>query len=102
MFNVDLGRYYEFLIEAQIATEDEVDLITKINGYNEEALDGILYARMAYHDLEQVLECEPDLKELYIDLYGNDDFDEEDEDEEYYDDEDDELNGDDGEEEEDE
>lgn len=49
---------YEAIIEFGIATEEEVDLVTDINGYNVDTLNDIIYARTGYHDLEQFLEDE--------------------------------------------
>jgi len=43
----------EQLIELNIAEEKEIDLVCHINGYNEETLNDILYARNGYRSLEQ-------------------------------------------------
>jgi hypothetical protein len=37
-----------------IATEAEIQLVTDINGFTEEALLDILYARTAYRNFEQL------------------------------------------------
>lgn len=47
-----------YLIENGIATEDEIDLVCAINGYNQETLNDILYARTGYRSLEQLREEE--------------------------------------------
>lgn len=39
-----------------IATDEELELITCINGMNIEALNGVIYARTGYHDIEQYME----------------------------------------------
>lgn len=44
-----LDQKYDYLIECGIATEKEIQLVTCINGYNEESLDNILYARCGEH-----------------------------------------------------
>ena len=49
---------WDFLEDMEIATKNELQLITNINGYNLEALESVLYARTGYRDLEQYLECE--------------------------------------------
>ena len=49
---------WDFIMEQGIATEEELKLVTYINGYNVEALNSIIYARTAYHDMEQLQECE--------------------------------------------
>lgn len=41
-----------FLIEQEIATEDEISLVTQINDYSIDTLNDILYARTGYHDLD--------------------------------------------------
>ena len=50
----------EQLIELGVATEDEICLVCNINGFNERALNDILYSRTGYHTLDQYME------ELYI------------------------------------
>lgn len=41
-----------------IATPEEIDLVTTINGYSEESLNDILYARTGYRTIEQFEEAE--------------------------------------------
>ena len=43
----------EQLIELNIAEDQEIDLVCNINGFNEETLNDILYARTGYRSLEQ-------------------------------------------------
>tara|TARA_R100000808_G_scaffold4035_2_gene13554 strand:- start:1956 stop:2171 length:216 start_codon:yes stop_codon:yes gene_type:complete len=52
-------QIYDFIVFNKIATEDEIVLVTNINGYNIETLNNIIYAKIGYHDMNQVLECEP-------------------------------------------
>ena len=54
----NLKNIWNYLVENEIATEEELNLITCINGYNEEALNGVIYVRTGYHDLEQLIESE--------------------------------------------
>ena len=49
-------EFFDFLVEYGIATEDEIRLVTDINGYNEETLNDILYARTGNRSVEQFLE----------------------------------------------
>lgn len=49
-------EFFDFLVEYEIATEDEIRLVTDINGYNEETLNDILYARTGNRSVEQFLE----------------------------------------------
>lgn len=53
---VNLDKYFDYLVETGTATGNEIDLVTKINGWNEKAFDDILYVRTGYRDLEQIAE----------------------------------------------
>ena len=50
----ELNTIWDEIIELSIATEEELQLVTSINGYNEETLNDVIYARTGYHDLEQL------------------------------------------------
>lgn len=52
----DIERIWDRLIELEIATQEELELVTSINGYNEESLNDIIYVRTGYRNIEQ-LEC---------------------------------------------
>lgn len=54
MINID--RMYEILLDYCIATEDEINLVTKINGWNEQSMLDILYVRTGYTDFTQFVE----------------------------------------------
>lgn len=41
------------IIEYGIATDEEIELVTSLNGYTEETLDDIVYVRTDYQDLEE-------------------------------------------------
>lgn len=43
----------DFILLNNIATEEEIRLVTQINGYNEETMYDIIYARTGYRDYEQ-------------------------------------------------
>ena len=49
-------EFFDFLVEYGIATEEEILLVSKINGYNEETLNDILYVRTENRSVEQFLE----------------------------------------------
>ena len=51
-------QIWDFLVESQIATEEELRLVTSINGMNEDSLNAVLYCRTAYRSVEQLQECE--------------------------------------------
>jgi hypothetical protein len=53
-----LSKIWDYIINQGIATEEELQLVTCINGYNEETLNDVIYARTAYHSMEQIEECE--------------------------------------------
>ena len=46
------------LVELDIATDDEILLVTKILNSSEETLNSILYVRTGYRDLEQMFDEE--------------------------------------------
>lgn len=54
--NQRIEQIWNYLVENEVATDDELQLITQINGYTEETLNQVIYARTAYHDLEQLRE----------------------------------------------
>lgn len=75
---MNLGQYYDYLIDYELVSEETLDIITSINGYNEKTLDDVLYCVSGYRDIEQYLEYED--RENY-NLYYNDDESEDDFDE---------------------
>ena len=75
---MNLEQYYSYLIDYELVSKETLDIITSINGYNEETLDDVLYCVSGYRDIEQYLEYED--RENY-NLYYNDDESEDDFDE---------------------
>ena len=49
-----ISEYWDYLIDRNIATEEELQLITSINGYNTDALNDVLYVRTGYNGVEQM------------------------------------------------
>ena len=47
---------WDFLIEHEIATEDELRLVTSINGYSQDTMEAVLYSRTGYRDFDQWIE----------------------------------------------
>ncbi|MHA2012801.1 MAG: hypothetical protein ACTSWG_10580 [Candidatus Helarchaeota archaeon] len=47
---------WDYLINNGIATERELQLVTCINGYSEDTLNNVIYAKTAYRCLEQLKE----------------------------------------------
>ena len=52
----DVEEAYDILIEYGIATEDEINLVCSIIGYNMETMEDILYARTGYRSFDQLLD----------------------------------------------
>ena len=50
---MDLNKYYDKLIYHNIATEEEIRLVTSINGWNLETFNDILYSRTGFRSIEQ-------------------------------------------------
>ena len=53
-----LDMIWQYLLSNDIATNEELQLITDINGYKEETLNDVLYARTGYRNIEQLIEEE--------------------------------------------
>lgn len=49
------NAWYNFIIENNIATGKEVNLVTDISGYSENTFLAIVYARTGYRSYEQLL-----------------------------------------------
>ena len=49
---------WDYLEETEIATKDELRLVTCINGCNPGTLESVLYVRTGYRSLQQLKECE--------------------------------------------
>ena len=47
-------KTWDYLVERDYATAEELKLVCYINGYNLESVESVLYARTGYHDLEQL------------------------------------------------
>lgn len=73
---IETNQAYSFIIDNEICTQDEADLVTAINGFNIEAINDILYCRTGYHDIEQLHDCEPNGFDFSM-VDGLDDEDEE-------------------------
>ena len=47
---------WDIVIEHNIATTEELELVTQINGYSKQSLDDVVYARTGYNAIEQYLD----------------------------------------------
>ena len=63
--DIDIQSTWKYLVDQGIATEQELILVTNINGYNMESLNDIIYARTAYRNAEQLQEEEDEDIEEY-------------------------------------
>lgn len=52
----DINNLWDYLVNNSIATQEELELITSINGYSVDTLNDVIYARTGYHNLEQLQE----------------------------------------------
>ena len=52
----ELNTMYDTIIALELCTFEEIELVTSINGYNEQALNDIVYVRTGYNSLEQYTE----------------------------------------------
>lgn len=53
-----LNNIWDFIVDYNIATNEELELVTYINGYNLQALNDVIEVRTGYHDMDQYLDCE--------------------------------------------
>ena len=51
-----LNHMYDTILELGIAIREELELVTSINGFNEQALNDIVYVREGYQTLDQFIE----------------------------------------------
>ena len=51
--NHETTRLWDWLIETGTATEDELVLVTTLNGTTLDSLESVLYCRTGYRSLEQ-------------------------------------------------
>ena len=58
MDDIDVESTWDYLVDKGIATEQELILVTYINGYNIESLNDIIYVRTGYRNAEQLQEDE--------------------------------------------
>lgn len=77
-----LEQIYNFIVANSIATENEVSLVTCISGWDLESFNAIIYQRTAYHDVEQLWDCERDSYDFSMISFLENDEEEEGEEEE--------------------
>lgn len=52
--NGNIEYVWTLLVDMEIATDEELQLVTSINGYNIDALNDVIYVRTGYHNIEQL------------------------------------------------
>ena len=55
---MDRMEIWDAIVEYGIATEEELELVTAINGYNSDTLNDVIFVRTGYRNIEQLLEEE--------------------------------------------
>lgn len=50
----ELNTIYYYLIENGIATEEELNLVTNVAGWNSETFEAVIYSRTGLNDFEQL------------------------------------------------
>jgi hypothetical protein len=58
MVNESFNTLWDNLLEYGFATEEELHLVTSINGSTVESLESVLYVRTGYRDWEQYIDCQ--------------------------------------------
>lgn len=51
---MDIETAWDYLVDKGIATEDELVLVTAINGFTFEQMENVLYAKTGYRSFEQL------------------------------------------------
>ena len=46
-----ISETWDTIVEYGIATEDELSLVTAIDGYNEDTLNNVIYVRTGYRNI---------------------------------------------------
>ena len=68
---MELYEYYNYLIDTDLVSEETLNIITSINGYNKNTLDDVLYCVTGYRDIKSYLYYED--KETFKEYYSQDD-----------------------------
>ena len=52
----EFEKISDIIVDYGVATEDEIQLVCKINGWTIDSLNDIIYARTGYHDIDSYLD----------------------------------------------
>ena len=69
---MELEEYYNYLVDTNIVSEETVNIITDINGYNKNTLDDVLYCATGYRDIKSYLYYEDN--DTFKKYYSQDDI----------------------------
>jgi hypothetical protein len=75
-----LESIISLLIDLNYFTEEELSLVTSINGYNEDAINDAIYVRTGFHDINQLFSEDNQVLKDYNIIEEDEDIEEEDED----------------------
>lgn len=56
--DLNVNQLWDLLLEQELFTEEELQLLTNINGYSVETLNDAIFARYGYRDYDQMMEYE--------------------------------------------
>ena len=51
-----LNKMYDTILELELCTVEELELVTSINGFNEQAMNDLVYVPAGYQTLDQYVE----------------------------------------------
>ncbi len=54
--DLNVNELWDELLECDLFTDEELQLLTNINGYSVDTLNDAIFARYGYRDLEQMME----------------------------------------------
>lgn len=57
-YQEEKNELWDNILSYEIATEEELQLITNINGFTVETLEDVLYAKIGYRSWDQFQDCE--------------------------------------------
>lgn len=60
----ELNEMYDTMIALELCTAKEIELVTDIYGYKEQAFNDIVYSRTGFESLSQYLESYPVFKSI--------------------------------------
>ena len=56
--NQQIEKLWDLIVNYELATEQSLQLVTRLNGYTLETMEDVLYALTGYHSYEQFMENE--------------------------------------------